>query len=266
MTRAFALMRPVAAGLWLTLGGLAMAAAAPAQAASAPAPAKPAEDHWTLGAGVAAVPVFQGSEEYKAQPLPLVDVQYGRLFAKVGDGIGVHIIRAPRFTAGIAVNWMQGYDQDDVPAGLNGVDDALGARLFVSGRYRGAVATLAVTQAVTETDRGMLISAGLGYPVQATDRLTITPSLGATWANARYMTSYFGVDASEAAASGFDRYTPTSGFKDISLRVSASYRITDSIRAVGSVGATQLLGDAADSPFVEQKAQPIALMGLTYTF
>lgn len=229
-------------------------------------PGQENKDRWVLGAGVAMVPKFQGSDDYEARPVPLIDVKYGRFFAKTSDGIGVNIVETSTFTAGAGVDWMEGYDDDDVPAGIRGVDGALGARIFVSARFDGLVATLAATQAMTESDRGLLIDAGLAYPIHATGRLTITPSIGTTWANEKYMNGYFGIDAAEAAASGLARYEPTNGFKDVSFRIGARYRITDSVSAVGAVGVTHLLGEAADSPFVEEKTQPTALMGLTYSF
>lgn len=279
MTRASALTRPTAACTWFTLAAVTFGTTLPAKADPESDVAPPDElrlgttaleqegsNHWTLGAGVAAVPEFQGSEDYRLQPLPLIDVQYGRFFARVGDGIGVNIIETPTVTAGASVNWMQGYDRDDVPEGIDDADSALGASLFVSARFEGAVARLVATQAVTETDRGLVVEAGLAYPLRTTERLTITPSLGTTWANKKYMNSYFGVDPSEAAASGLGLYEPASGFKDVSLRVSAGYRITDNISAIGAVGVTHLLDEAADSPFVEERTQPFALIGLTYTF
>ena len=272
-------MRPVAVSVWLTLAMQAFGITSPAQAGpdvvvgppdganlSATEPERRDSDHWTLGTGVAATPRFQGSDEYKVQPLPLIDVKYGRFFAKVGDGIGVNVIETSTFTAGVSVNWMQGYDDDDVPEGIHGVDTALGGRLFGSARFKGVVATLAATQAITEKERGLLINAGLAYPISVTERLKITPSLGTSWANGKYMNSYFGVDSSEAAASGLAQYEPTSGFKDISFRVNASYRVTGSISAAGSIGLTHLLGKAGDSPLVKQRTQPLALMGITYTF
>lgn len=270
MTRACALKRPIAASTWFTLAVLALGTPTPAMATSDKAKTESADqrtaDHWTLGAGALVRPKFQGSGEYEIEPVPLVDVKYGPFFARVGEGIGLNVIKTPSFTAGVSANWMPGYDGDDVARGMEDVDSALGARLFVSGQFKGIVATLSATQAVTEADRGLLVNAGVAYPIKATERLTITPSLGTSWANEKYMNGYFGVESSEAAASGLRQYEPSSGFKDISFRVSASYRITDSIGAVGSVGVTQLLGEASDSPFVDEQTQPTALIGLTYTF
>ncbi|MCF8481066.1 MAG: MipA/OmpV family protein [Rhodospirillum sp.] len=286
MTRASRPKRPIPAGAWFTLTLLVLGTPIAARAepdiklgpldgvtiGAAETPEEPTSDDWdwtleaTLGAGVAAVPLYQGSDEYTAQPLPLVDVTYGPFFAKVGEGIGLNVIDTPMVTAGASVTWMQGYDEDDTPAGIDGLDSAMGARLFVTGRYKGAVATLAATQAVTDTDRGLLVDAKLAYPIHPIERLTIIPSLGATWADERYMDGYFGVNGSEAAASGLGRYEPSAGFKDIDFRLGASYRVTDSIGLIGMVGVTQLVGEAADSPLVEQRTLPFALVGLTYTF
>jgi len=190
----------------------------------------------------------------------------GRFFAKSGEGIGLNVIETSAFRAGVAVNWMQGYDDDEAPDGLSEVKDALGARVFAAVRLKGTVATLAGTKAVTESERGLLINASLAYPFAVTKRLMVVPSLGATWADEDYMVSYFGVEASEAATSSFNRYTPRASLRDASFRLSAKYLISDKISVVALAGVTHLLGDAADSPFVERQTQPLGFIGLTYTF
>lgn len=281
MTSPNTLTRRIGTGPWLTAVALMIAFPGAGRADAIPAaavePASPVAldagaaskkdgDHWTLGAGAGWAPTFKGSEDYDIQPVPLVDVVYGRFFARTGDGIGFTVLERPFFSAGVSVNWMQGYDEDDVPDGVEGADDALGARIFLSARFRGAVATLEATQAVSDTDRGMTVGAGLAYPVHVADRLTLTPSLGVTWANETFMDGYFGISGSEAGASGLQAYAPGSGFRDVTLRVSAQYRFTDSLSAVGSIGVSHLLDEAANSPLVEERTQPLGLLGLTYTF
>jgi outer membrane protein len=230
-------------------------------------PRKERSKRFTLGAGAAAMPQFYGSDDYKTDPALLVDVQVGRFFAKTGEGIGFNVIKNDTFAAGVTLNWIQGYDADEVPAGINEVDDALGARLFASARVRGMVATLAGTQAVTESDRGLLINANLAYSLRPTQRLTIMPSLGATWADEDYLISYFGIDSFEAAASGLGAYQPIgSGFRDVSFRVAVNYQISKKLSIVGAAGVMHLLDKAADSPLVERQTNPIGLLGLTYTF
>ena len=279
MTIVPARRRSLVCETWLTL--VAVACATPGLAnAGAGIEAEPPDEigrvttppdakdskHWTLGAGIAARPHFQGSDGYQGEPAPLVDAQFGRFFARSGEGIGLDVIEAKTFRAGVALNWMQGYDDDEAPRGLDEVKDALGARVFASVRFKGTAATLAATKAITETERGLLLNASLARPISITKRLTIVPSIGATWTDEDYMVSYFGVDQTETAASGFSPYRPGSGFKDVSFRLAGSYRITDRTSIVAFAGITHLLGDAADSPFIERRTQPLGLVGLTYTF
>ena len=262
MTNSDGLRRLGEAGFRCSLGMVMLGISASATADSEQARSR----HLALGLGVAGLPRYQGSDEYEAEPVPLIDARYGRFFARSGEGIGIAAIDTDGFTAGVSANWMRGYQDDDVPRGIDEVDSALGARLFVSTRLWGAVATLATTRAITEVERGLLVNAVLAYPIHATERLMVTPSLGATWANEKYMIGYFGIDATESAASGLAPYQPEGGFKDASLRISASYRMTEKVSAWGAVGVTRLLGEAADSPLVEDDTHAIGLLGFVYRF
>lgn len=279
MTRVYALERRIVISMCIGLAVLMVTMSATAKAGSrissgatseadveAIAAGEEGEDHWMLGAGVGWVPEFQGADDYKWQPLPLIDVQYGRFFVKLGDGIGINFFSVPAFTIGGSLKWMPGYDAGDVPKGIKATDDAVGARLFVTSRFLGFATKISVTRAVTESERGLLVNAGLAYPVSVTERLVIRPRLGVTWADQKYMNSYFGIDASEAAASGWKYYRPASGFKDVSFNVAIRYRITGHVAVFGSLGVTRLVGEAADSPLIEQQTQASVLVGLTYNF
>ena len=227
---------------------------------------EPATSRWVLGLGAAARPHFEGSEGHRVSPAPLIDVQKGRFFARTGEGIGLQFISTPRFTAGLGVNWMQGYDKDDAPRGIGELDDALGGRLFVSTQLGRVRATLAATQALTKNERGMLVNARVSYPLQLTDKLTLVPSLSTNWANDKYMVSYFGVDTVRASTSGLPLFQPSAGFKDVSGRVAANYQLTPHWGLAGAVGVSTLLGDASDSPFIERDSYVSGLLGFTYTF
>lgn len=262
-----AAQRPLATGMGMALTVLLLGAYMPAQAgANRGASTQTTPNHLTLGVGIAVAPRYQGSDDYDGEPVPLVNAQYGRLFVRTGDGIGLNLITTSDITAGVGVKLMDGYDDDDVPAGIDELDRELGARVFVSSNLNGAVATLAATKAITGSDRGLLVDANLTYPMSISSRLTLKPGAGMTWASEDYMDSYFGVSSHESVASGLGRYQPTSGFKDVYFRVSASYRLTSSLRVLGSVGVTHLIGEAADSPLVEEETQPVSFVGLAYTF
>jgi MipA family protein len=223
-------------------------------------------DHVTLGAGVAAVPDFQGSESYRVLPIPLLDVQVGPFFASLGDGVGVHVVDTTTFKLGGSVTYVRGYRRRDVPEGIDRLSDAAGARLFTSLRLGGAIATVGATRVIGGGTRGTIADARLSYPVQAAERVTIIPTLATSWADDKHMRRYFGVTPSEATASGLAAYRPSGGFKDVSAIITANYRLAGSLNLAGSAGITRLFDKAADSPFVERRWQPSGFMGIAYTF
>jgi outer membrane protein len=223
-------------------------------------------DHVTIGLGAASMPSYKGSDERKTKVVPLVDVQKGRFFAKTGVGIGMNLYEDSRFTIGASVNWMNGYEAEDAPAGIGEVKDALGGRVFVTTRLGGASVTFSATQALTENERGLQLDARVSYPWRATERLTVVPSVTISAGNAKYMNSYFGIDAGRSARSGLAPYTMKGGLKETTVGVLANYKLTDRWALTGGLVAGQLLGDAADSPIVKRKSSATGILGLTYAF
>src|SRR3546814_1534643 len=49
-------------------------------------------DHVTLGAGAGVVPDYQGSDDYRFLPIPVIDAQFGQFFVSLRNGIGVNVI------------------------------------------------------------------------------------------------------------------------------------------------------------------------------
>jgi outer membrane scaffolding protein for murein synthesis (MipA/OmpV family) len=91
----------------------------------------------------------------------------------------------------------------------------------------------------------------------------------ATWADSRYNETYFGIDANNAIRSGFDTYDAKGGIKDVGVSVNVTYMWTENWGVTGVLGVTQLVGDAADSPIVEDAGsatQGLAVLGVTYSF
>ena len=70
------------------------------------------------------------------------------------------------------------------------------------------------------------------------------------------MRSFFGVTPAQAAASGYPVYTPSSGFKDVTLSLNGNYRIATQWSLVANVSYERLLADAADIPLVRIAGTP----------
>src|SRR3546814_6300172 len=67
----------------------------------------------------------------------------------------------------------------------------------------------------------LVADASLSYALPVSDRMTVIPTIGTSWANGKHMNRYFGIDASEAIASGLPFYRAESGFKDVSGLITA---------------------------------------------
>jgi outer membrane protein len=248
---------PVAAARLATLLSI------PIMATGAETARAQAQDHVVVGVGVAAMPNYQGSGDYRILPLPAIDIKQGWFFANLRNGVGIEPINTANITIGASAVFVQGIRGKDLPTDIDKLPDAVGARLFTNIRAGGFVATLGATKVLGGT-KGTIADASLSYPVQVTSRFMLTPTIGTTWADRKYNDRYFGVTADEALASGLPQFTASSGFKDISGSLTASYRLTDriSLSATGSVSS--LLGEVKDSPIVEKKTQPFGILAFTY--
>lgn len=223
-------------------------------------------DHLTIGAGVAAVPDFEGADDYRILPFPLLDIEIGRVFANIRDGIGYKVVDLPGFTVGGSVTYVRGYRRRDVPRGIDKLSDAAGGRLFASLRQGNLSATLGATRSFGGGTHGVIADARLSYAIAADQRLMIIPTLSTSWADRKHMRRYFGISPEESAASGLASYRPSSGFKDVSAFVTANYRLGGGLNLTGSVGLSHLLDEASDSPLVERRWQPTGFLGVSYSF
>ncbi len=241
----------------------------PAEAATAvPVQASEQEDenHISIGAGGAYMPAYLGSDKYRFQPLPVIDIKQGRFFVNFEDGIGANLFESEAVTAGVGLTFVDGFRKQDAPSGIGKLSDGLGARGFVKLRQFGFEATLGTTKIITGNSKGVLVDASLSYPVRVSDKLVLSPSIGATYGDKKHNNRYFGVSAPQSLASGLPQYRAGSGFTDATATLAAQYRLTDRIGVGVAGGVNTLLGDARNSPIVKRKTQPFGMGFISYTF
>jgi outer membrane scaffolding protein for murein synthesis (MipA/OmpV family) len=121
---------------------------------------------------------------------------------------------------------------------------------------------LTVVHDVSDTHKG-LIATAIRSPV-----FSLSLDAQASWANADYARTYFGIDEADAAASGLPAYRPDAGFRDVGAGVTASYWFNRRLGVIARAGASYLIGDLADSPVAEEGSlwQPAAGLALAYRF
>ena len=240
-----------------------------------------------IGFGVATLPRYAGSSEYRTLPMPVVQLEYkGRLYlggsqSGVGGGIGAYVVRGP------AVSWQ--VELSGAEARPEGRGDAL------AGMGRRSAASYAGTAVVYRTgfmaatagvafglgnDQGSYGTVGLSTERPLARRWVGGLSTGATLADSRNMAFEFGVTDEQSArrrvliAGGDARldvgdgnsYSPKAGLKDVRGSASLAYLLTDRSRAIAFAQATRLSNEAARSPLVRDRNGGAAGMALAYSF
>jgi outer membrane protein len=224
-------------------------------------------NHVIVGLGAGYAPAYEGADKYRVLPIPAIDVQWGPFFANLRNGVGINIIDTKFVTLGTSVMFMPGYRREDAPEGIGKLSNSAGGRAFLSLQAGGLVATVGGTRGVVGDSMGTVADVNLSYPIAATLRLTLIPSIGTTWADAKYNNRYFGVNAEQSFASGLPQFAPGNGLKDVSALLSANYRLTDHLNLGLSAGATTLLNKVKDSPIVaHENAQPTGFFSVSYRF
>ncbi len=231
-----------------------------------------------FGAGVSNE--YEGSEDF--EPLPLVGgrLQYEGYYAQtIGTGVKVNVVNSRRFNFGPVLNYRFGRDDDvenNAVARLDEVDDSFEAGLFARMNFRPNTTTrhragieASFRQDISDGHEGFLFTIGADYSTPIGERGDLGVDLSTTYASDDYMQSFFGVNAAGSARSGLRRFDAEGGFKDVSLAISPSYAFTESWGLFGRFQYSELLGDASDSPVVDDagdSSQFFAGLGVSYRF
>ena len=248
-----------------------LAAALPLLAMLSPSFAEEASSHqyvMDLGAGVMAQPRYPGSDETIFVPYPLIAVSkffvpgYGQI-DKEGDTERLSIY--PSFNY---IGKRNSSDSNELE-GLKDVDWSLEAGLGISYRYDWIRGFAEVRQGFNGYS-GQVAQFGIDVIASPSEDLELRFGPRAGWGSKSYMDTYFGINASEAAASPlYDKaYKADAGFNTVGLAGSATYNLTDDWKLHALVGWDRLVGDAGDSPIVKEGSvnQYYAGTGLTYRF
>ncbi|CAM2064149.1 MipA/OmpV family protein [Sulfidibacter corallicola] len=233
-----------------------------------------------LALGAAAVPDFEGSEDYEAVPFVAAKVDFGKLYIET-RGLGARANLSPfdQIEFGPALSFRNSRDDDvenELVAGLREVDSAFEAGAFVKVPFNGLLSKrdqlafdLEVVTDVSDTHDGTLATLGVSYSYAPTMKFRLSGSLQATYADDSYMETYFAIDADNASRSGWSIYEAEGGVKDLGFSLAANYQFNAKWGLVGIAGYKKLLDDAADSPIVLEAGdenQYTFGLGLSYRF
>ncbi len=244
----------------------------------------------SVGVAAGVVPDYEGSNDYAAAALPLIDIsQPGFLFLKgasvnPNDGLAtvgwnafnfaysVGSEEKLRLSLGPLARYSGGRDQDDNDAlnGLGDIDGSVGAGGFFEANAGPWSADVTVVpQDAGDSGDGILVAFGAKYTARLNDGFVVSTGISSSWGDDDYMQGFYGVTSGQAASSGLAQFDADSGLKDVGVQLGASYEMAENWLVSGQAGYQRLLNDAADSPLVDDRGSPHqfrALFGVAYRF
>lgn len=234
---------------------------------------------FTLGAGVGTAPDYEGSDDYELVPLwnlRVANLYHPQTFVQVlGPRLRSNFLPSDHWRLGLSGQFIKERDgvEDDQVDDLQKVDPSLMLGViagydFLADPRQDLVLEVEARQDVAN-DNGFLATVRGSYGGRLTESWRFDASVGSTWASEDYMSSYFGIDAADAARSGLDQFAADEGFKDVSFGGALTYRLLERLSVSALANYMRLIDDAEDSPVVNDAGDENQFFGgalVNYTF
>lgn len=225
-----------------------------------------------IGLGVSAIPVYEGSGEYRAIPLPMIHYESDHFFISPRAGLpamGLKLNLGSDLSTGVFVGMALGRDaaDADLTKGLDDIDDYGTYGAFIEWAP-GDLSVIAAYRQAAESGYGATLDLRVTYVAWHDERNRFSIGANTQWADSDYMDTWFSVSPSQAARSeaGLSPYSAGSGFKSVSVFGTWAHSFNDRWAVVSTLGVNALAGDAHNSPLTDSDANVFANVGLTYAF
>ena len=236
------------------------------------APSAFAEDMKTsVGLGVGMAPDYEGSSDHEAVVLPFAKVTWGNEGHYVllnGNNVRLNLL-SEQWQLGPVLQFRKKRDDVDNDAvdRMKKVDAAVEGGLFLAYKSGPWSAGADYVLDISDEHDGSLLTLRGSYTCEnIMDNLKLTTALSTTYADDDYMETYFQVDARNVGTSGLRFREADSGIKDVGVSFVGDYSLNQNWTVRGIASYTQLLGDAKDSPVVDDEGDDgqhfLGLMGI----
>jgi MipA family protein len=247
-------------------------------------------DYLTVGVGVGYGPSYEGSDDYVAFPVPLVQGNLlGVAITPRAGGVALDLIPDAKdakvgFSLGPVARLRSDRDgriKDRVVRTLGKLDTAVevGANAGVTvydllSSYDSLTLSGDVRWDVADAHEGMVVSPSLSYFTPLSRAAVISVSLSAEHVDDDYADYYFSVSPAGSAVSGLPAFSADGGWKSVGVNLVGGYDF-DGDAANGGLAAfvlggySRMLGDAKRTPLTSIRGdadQWLVGAGLAYTF
>ena len=221
--------------------------------------------------GVKAAPRYQGADETRTTGIPGFEYHWANgLYIGGTDGlVGVQLNVTPQLQLGLGLGLNEGRKASDSRY-LTGMGD-VDARGTLNMHAKAAIndqfeLSAGLQLGSGSSGKGGLLNVGASYGFSLAPATRMSFNVEATLANADYMNDYFGVSAAQASDSGYKRYTPNAGLRDVTVGLDLQHQISSEWMLFTSLNSTTLSNAAKDSPLVRKATSQSAFVGVAYSF
>ena len=232
--------------------------------------------NWTVMVGIGGeyTPDFVGSKNGKFRPIPIFSIRRaGSIdqFRGPRDSASIALLDVGYFRAGPAFKYVSSRKSDKYSelTGLGDVKAAYELGGFVEYYPVDWLRLRSELRQGVGGHTGSVADVSADVIVPLIQRLTISAGPRFTWKSTKATAPYFGVDATQALASGLPMYDARGGAHSVGFGSQISYRINPQWEVHAYVEYEKLLGDAAGSPLVKLRGssnQTTIGLGASYSF
>lgn len=224
-----------------------------------------------VGLGINVAPRYQGADESRISGIPGFEYHWTNgLFAGGTDGlVGFQFDAARQLQLGVALGLDEGRKASDSRylAGMGNVVARgtlnMHAKAAINDQF-GLSAGLRLGSG--NSAKGGLFNVGASYDILLAPATRMNINVEASFANADYMQAYFGVSAAQGSTSGYKRYTPNSGLRDVTVGLGLQHDISPEWMLFARLNSTKLSKAAKDSPLVRKTTSQSTFAGIAYRF
>jgi MipA family protein len=226
-----------------------------------------------VGFGLGVTPDYIGADDYFFGGLPLARYQFEgsqRYASLVGTFVDLNLINHPiiRFGPTAQLRFGRSNVSNRAVRQLPSISKTIEAGVFgglefvaPSDPRKRLRWDLRFQQDLASEHDGWLASSSVQgwYPIERLAEVGL--ALGTTYGSGDYMSTFFGVRARDSAQSGLAAFDADAGFRDVRLTLGLMVQVTEHWLLGAGVMFMRLVGDAADSPIVDDAGAPNQISG-----
>lgn len=252
------------------------------------------DETWiTVGVGVGLTPSYQGSDEYRAFPLPLIVGRVAGIgITPNGPGFNLDLLSDPpsdgvsetSVSFGPTFRLRSARDdavKDEVVDLAERLDTAIevgvqgGVRIpGVLHRFDAVSVGAAVRWDILGAHEGRLIEPNISYFTPLSRGAAVQLIASATFVDDNFAEYYYSVTPQQSADTGLPEFTAEGGLNSLGINAIATVDLDGNVlngglNVFGVAGYSRLVGDAADTPFTSIRGsadQFLGGIGIGYTF